>query len=475
MERVLIIDQDQWSRATLSRALSSDYQLVFGSIGGPVFERLRKEVFNAIILDLGAKPSSGLQDLDKIKQEAPYTPVIVTGSTEKAELIVQAIKRGGYDYVAKPFSPEKIRVVLQHAFESRSMRNEIDYLRREQDVVYSSDEIIAESLAMKQVMTNLKKLAKTDSTVLMTGETGTGKSFLSGNVHFNSARKSKPFVKVNCANIPETLLESELFGHEKGAFTDAGKMRIGRFEQANGGTVFLDEIGELSPSLQAKLLRVLEDKAFERLGGNQTIRSDIRIIAATNRNVEDMVAKGVLRADLYFRINVLRVHLPPLRERRECIERLARFLLLKTCRSVKKRIEGFSKEALDILTHYSYPGNIRELSNMIERAVLWEDSSIIQKESLTIPVGMASAASSPAEPLDLHTDYLPYLIDQERELILDALEKSLWIQKDAAERLGISPRVLNYKVKKFGITHKRWRKNRSSSNGQSVMMQGESL
>lgn len=469
MERVLIIDQDQWSRATLSRALSSDYQLVFGSIGGPIFEKLRKEGFNAIILDLGPKPASGLQELDRIKKEAPYTPVIVTSGTEKADLVVQAIKRGGYDFVAKPFSPEKIRIVLQHAVENCSMRNEIDYLRREQDVVYSCEDIIAESPAMKQVLTNLKKLSKTDSTVLMTGETGTGKSFLSGNVHFNSARKAKPFVKVNCANIPETLLESELFGHEKGAFTDAGKMRIGRFEQANGGTVFLDEIGELSPSLQAKLLRVLEDKAFERLGGNQTIRSDIRIIAATNRNVEDMVARGILRADLYFRINVLRVHLPPLRERRECIERLAHFLLLKTCRMVKKRVDGFSKEAIQILADYHYPGNIRELSNLIERAVLWEDSHIIQSESLSLPSGLLTPQSLAPEPQESHTDYLPYLIDQERELILDALEKSLWIQKDAAERLGISPRVLNYKVKKFGITHKRWRKNRSSS-GQSAMM-----
>jgi DNA-binding NtrC family response regulator len=471
MERILVIDQDQWSRATLSRALSSDYQLIFGSIGGVVFERIRKEVFGTIILDLGSKPTNGLQDLESIKKEALYTPVIVTSSTEKAELVVQAIKRGAYDYVAKPFSPEKIKVVLQHALESRSMRNEIDYLRREQDVVYASDDIIAESPSMKQVLANLKKLAKTDSTVLMTGETGTGKSFLSGNVHFNSGRKNKPFVKVNCANIPETLLESELFGHEKGAFTDAGKIRIGRFEQANGGTVFLDEIGELSPALQAKLLRVLEEKSFERLGGNQTIRSDVRIIAATNRNVEDMVAKGVLRADLYFRINVLRVHLPPLRERRACIEPLASFLLRKTCRSVKKRVERFSPEALDILNHYHYPGNIRELSNVIERAVLWEDSHIIQKDSLILPIGLAPPPVAQLEPLDLKVDYLPYLIDQERELILDALEKSLWIQKDAAERLGISPRVLNYKVKKFGITHKRWRKNRSS-NGEVAMMQG---
>lgn len=475
MERVLVIDQDQWSRATLSRALAPAYEMVFAAIEGKILERIRREVFSAIILDLGSKPADSLQDLDRIKREVPYTPVIVTSPTEKAELVVQAIKRGAYDYLAKPFTPERIKLVLKHATESHNMRNEIDYLRREQDVVYATDDIIAESPAMKQVLGKLAKLAGTDSTVLMTGETGTGKSFLSGNVHFNSARKGKPFVKVNCANIPETLLESELFGHEKGAFTDAGKTRIGRFEQANGGTVFLDEIGELSPALQAKLLRVLEDKSFERLGGNQTIRSDIRIIAATNRNVEDMVAKGVLRSDLYFRINVLRLHLPPLRERRECIEPLAYYLLRKTCRTVKKRVDGFSPNAMGALTRYSYPGNIRELSNVIERAVLWEDTPIIQLESLTLPTGLAPPTHQsvvPVESVEIKADCFPFLIDQERELILDALEKSLWIQKDAAERLGISPRVLNYKVKKFGITHKRWRKNRTSNGEDALIEEG---
>jgi transcriptional regulator with GAF, ATPase, and Fis domain len=255
------------------------------------------------------------------------------------------------------------------------------------------------------------------------------------------------------------LLESELFGHEKGAFTGADKTRAGRFEQANGGTVFLDEIGEMSPALQAKLLRVLEEKSFERLGGNRTIHSDVRIIAATNRNLEEQVAHKTFREDLYYRINVIRFHLPPLRERQECIESFAYHLLEKICRSVKKQIDGFAPEVMDSFKRYSWPGNIRELSNTIERAVLLEDSRIIQKESVFLPDPLGSPdkkilgrrnEGGSSQTLDEH----------EKDLIIEALEQSLWIQKDAAERLGLTPRTLNYKIKRYGITHPRWRKNK---------------
>ena len=289
--------------------------------------------------------------------------------------------------------------------------------------------------------------------MLVTGETGTGKSILSGSMHFNSARREKPFVKITCANIPETLLESELFGHEKGSFTGANKTRVGRLEQANGGTVFLDEIGELSAALQAKLLQVLEDKSFERVGGNRTIHSDIRIITATNRNLEEQVADKSFREDLYYRINVLRVHLPPLRERPDRIEPLAYYLLEKICRSVKRRMDGFSPEVVGLLKTYSWPGNIRELSNVIERAVIIEDGPIIQRDSVSLPeVGAMRRSEIRSPSLELNNN--------ERSLILQALEESLWIQRDAATRLGITPRILNYKVKKFGITHPRWRKNK---------------
>jgi transcriptional regulator with GAF, ATPase, and Fis domain len=304
------------------------------------------------------------------------------------------------------------------------------------------------------VIATVKKLSQTDSIILMTGETGTGKSFLSGNIHFNSPRRRKPFIKVNCANIPETLLESELFGHEKGAFTGAVKTRTGRFEQADGGTLFLDELCELSFALQAKLLRVIEEKTFERLGGNKTIHSDTRIIAATNRNIEELVRSGNFREDLYYRINVLRIHLPPLRERKDCIEPLAYHLLEKLCRSAKKQIPAFEPEVLRLFQNYPWPGNIREMSNTIERAILLEDGPLIRKENVSLA---ELEGSSPPDPPSFS---LKLSDEQAKDLIYRALEDNLWIQKEAAEQLGISPRALNYRIKKLGITHARWRRNK---------------
>ncbi len=456
MDRVLIVENDQNWKGVISKALSRSHHLHFWAGQRDLAERLHKEVFEVIILDIQPDQLARNDFLKKVKERASYTPIIVTSETGRAELVVKAIRDGAFDFVPKPYTPEKIKLTVAHALENRRMKNEIDYLRREQDIIYDWNRIVAVSPNMKKVISTIRKLAGTESTILMTGETGTGKSFLSGTIHFNSHRREKPFIKVNCANIPETLLESELFGHEKGAFTDASKTRVGRFEQANGGTVFLDEIGEMSPALQAKLLRVLEERCFERLGGNQTIYSDIRIIAATNRNVEDMVSKGTLREDLYYRINVIRVHLPPLRERLECFDRIAEFLLAKNCRNVKKPIKGFSAKALKAMKQYSWPGNIRQLSNTIERAVLLEESDVIEEENISLPQTIPCRASEeliqamPTKPLK----------ENERELILSALEKCLWIQKDAADVLGITPRALNYKVKKLGISHHRWRKNK---------------
>jgi transcriptional regulator with GAF, ATPase, and Fis domain len=334
------------------------------------------------------------------------------------------------------------------------MKNEIDYLRRQQDVVYDYNRIIAVSPAMQEIMDNIKRLAQTDSTILMTGETGTGKSFLSGNIHYNSPRRAKPFIKVNCANIPETLLESELFGHEKGAFTGADKARTGRFEQADKGTLFLDEFCELSFDLQAKLLRVLEEKSFERLGGSKTISIDTRIIAATNRNIEAMVEEGKFREDLYYRINVLRIHMPPLRERTECIEPLAYHMLDRLSRSVNKKVDSLSPEVLVLFKTYPWRGNIRELSNAIERAVFMADSPEIGATHISIPqISEWPASPAPSKRLRLSDE-------EERQTICQALEKNLWIQKDAARELGLSPRALNYRIQKLGITHDRWRKNK---------------
>ncbi|MGD8304438.1 MAG: sigma-54 dependent transcriptional regulator [Desulfobacterales bacterium] len=456
LARILVIGEVEDKTHEIVEALVSDYGISAVPGVTAAAERIKSETFDVIIYDLHEQAVSIEKIVKRLQQAAPLTPIIITGPLEDARLIVQAIKAGAADFLTKPLVAERIRLAADQAIENRSMKNEIDYLRRQQDVTYDYDRIIAESPSMKMVMDSIKRLARTESTILMTGETGTGKSFLSGNIHFNSPRRRKPFIKVNCANIPETLLESELFGHEKGSFTGADKLRIGRFEQANGGTLFLDEFCELSFDLQAKLLRVLEEKNFERLGGSKTINADIRIIAATNRDIEAMVQEGKFREDLYYRINVLRIHLPPLRERVECIEPLAYHLIGRLSQMVKKQITRLSPEVLVLLKTYPWPGNIRELSNTLERALFLADGDQIEAIHISIPKidkAPAPVVAPPAEKLRLSDK-------EEKKLICRALEKHLWIQKDAARELGLSPRALNYRIKKHGITHQRWRKNK---------------
>lgn len=457
MRHILVINEDSSWREFLLKALSPPHKVSLwpdGS-GGSISDLLGQNKYDAILLSFQLQQDDGYRLLRWLKSSAEHVPVIVTSEIEKSDLIVKAVKAGAFDFAAKPFSAEKINLIIERALENRGLKNEIDYLRRKQDVVYDFAQIIAVSSSMRQVINTIKKFANTDSTILITGETGTGKSFLSGTIHFNSARRKKPFININCANIHETLLESELFGHEKGSFTGANKTRIGRLEQGNGGTIFLDEIGEMSVALQSKFLRVLESKRFERLGGNQTIHSDVRIIAATNKVLEDEVADAKFREDLYYRINVLRVHLPPLRERRKCIEHLAISLLEKTCSALHKRMVGFSPEVVAIFKDYPWPGNIRQLANTIERAAILEEGPVITKENVLLnELGRVAVAKS--APLM----QVKSLESNEKEAILMALEDCAWVQKEAAERLGISPRALNYKIRKLGITHPRWLKNR---------------
>jgi DNA-binding NtrC family response regulator len=417
-------------------------------------QAVEKKEYDVIFIRVGqqSRSNSTFDLLKKTHIQTPHTPIILTSKLEQADLIVKAIKMGAYDFVSTPFSPARVQLIVKRAVEQRKLNNEIDYLRRSQDIVYSFDHIVAESESFKKIIASLKKFATTDSTILLTGKTGTGKSFLSGSIHFNSHRKDFPFIKINCTNIPDTLLESELFGHEKGSFTGADKQRIGRFEQADGGTIFLDEIGEIPLEIQAKLLRVLEERAFERVGGNKTINVDVRIIAATNKNLAQQIKEGKFREDLYYRISVLPVELPSLKDRSQCIEPLAYTLLAKSCAILKKKITGFSPNALAIIKSYNWPGNIRQLANTLERAVILEDTDKIKSESIQIPDFHQPALQQKkaCEPLET----------QEKELILRALEENLWIQKNAAKQLGVSPRALNYKVNKFGITHPNWRKNK---------------
>ncbi len=463
MHTILLFDSFEKTRVSMEAALTHRYMLTSLTSEKEVPAEVDAHQYDLIFLDIDASGEKTMKLLEAIHGKNPYLPIIITSKSEKAEIIVEAMSAGACDFLVHPLSRERIYIAVDKAIELRDQRNEIAYHRHRQDVVYDFHDVIAESEVMRKILKSLKRFAGTDSTILITGDTGTGKSFLSGTVHFNSPRRQKPFVKINCANIPADLLESELFGHEKGAFTGAEKLRIGRFEQASGGTIFLDEIGEMNLNLQTKLLRVLEEKSFERVGGNKTIHSDVRIIAATNKDLIQQVELNHFREDLYYRINVLPVRLPSLYERKECLLPLANLLLRKCCQSMRREIHGFSPNATQLILNYRWPGNIRQLSNTIERAVILEDDVMIHSVSLSLPPDKKTPISTPEIQEDGtdkdREDAGHSLADQERALIIQVLEECLWVQKNAAEKLGISPRSLNYKINKFGITHPHWRRN----------------
>lgn len=467
MYKILMFEPPGEKHHQFDSSMFGKSELTFKSDAKDFQVAIDRQQYDLIFLEVNSDTNQSMELLDYVHNRNPYTPIIITSKSEKADIVVNAMNHGASDFLVHPLTETRVAVAIRKAIESRQQKFEIDYHRRKQDAVYDFKDVIALSSSMKDVLKSLEKFALTDSTILITGETGTGKSFLSGTVHFNSPRKKKPFVKINCANIPESLLESELFGHEKGAFTGADKQRVGRFEQASGGTIFLDEIGEMSIGLQTKLLRVLEEKAFERVGGNKTIHVDVRVIAATNKNLVDQIEKGHFREDLYYRINVLPIRLPPLRERDLCILPLANVLLQKYCQSTRRAIHGFSPEAFSAIQEYDWPGNIRQLANTIERAVILSDGKEISSDNLLLPQNKVT----PAQPITQVTTQVSEitevvkpadhsLANQEKELINRALEESLWVQKNAAKKLGISPRALNYKIKKLGITHPHWRRNK---------------
>jgi DNA-binding NtrC family response regulator len=466
MHKILIYDSLKVTSNSLISALQDRCELTCITDENEFQAEIKARQFDLIFLDIDASEGQSMALLGQIHSTNPFLPIIMVSETEKAEIIVQAMNEGASDFLIQPISLARINIAVDKAIQIRDQQFEIAYHRRKQDVVYNFKDIVAYSPGMQQILKSLERFAKTDSTILITGDTGTGKSFLSGTVHFNSLRRKKPFVKINCANIPEDLLESELFGHEKGAFTGADKQRIGRFEQASGGTIFLDEIGEMNIRLQTKLLRVLEEKSFERVGGNKTIYSDVRIIAATNKNLVAQVEKGLFREDLYYRINVLPVALPSLRERSACILPLAELLLKKCCISMHRDIQGFTENTRNLIQDYHWPGNIRQLANTIERAVILEDDRRVHSYNLALPEKTSyrqfERTTSPKDRNDSGRPDEPHesLAVQEKELVLRTLEECLWVQKSAAIKLGISPRALNYKINKLKITHPHWRRNK---------------
>ena len=458
MGRILIADDHDALRRALARALTeAGHEVEEAPNGNFAIERLHEGPFDVVLSDLKMGGSDGLDVLRSTKALHPSAAVILMTAFGSVGTAVEAMKIGAFDYVQKPFEIEEMEIKIGKALDYRRMRHEIDYLRHSQNDIYEFDSIVGSSGALQKVLGIVRKVAKSNTTILIHGETGTGKELVAGAIHHNSLRAARNFVKVNCAALQENLLERELFGHEKGAFTGADKQRVGRFEQADGGTMFLDEVGDMSPSTQAKILRVLQEHEFERLGGTRTLKVDVRLIAATNRSLPAMVAAGQFREDLYYRLNVVSVELPPLRERKEDIEALATHFVRKFSGDLKKKIDGIAPEAQKMLMRYHWPGNIRELQNALERAVLLTEDRLITSEDLRL--GEVSAFSG--DPDAGRVVRVPpagvALEEIERQALIESLKMCNWVQKDAAELLHVSPRVINYKIKTLGITIPRGR------------------
>jgi len=461
--RLLVVEDNATLRRGIARALGGEACHVDEEpTGDGALARLRDPAhppYDAIVTDLRLPGAGGLEVLEAARLRDERCAVILMTAYGTIDTAVEAMKRGAFDFVQKPFDLEQLEVRVAKALEHGRLLREVRDLRAERAARFAPENIVGRSAAFEAALALARRIAPSRSTVLLTGETGTGKELVAGLVHGLSPRADGPFVKVNCAALPETLLESELFGHERGAFTGADRLRIGRFEQANGGTLFLDEIGDMAAATQAKLLRVLQDREFHRLGGTRAIRSDVRIVAATNQDLEREIRDGRFREDLFFRLNVIRIFLPPLRERPEDAEALALHFAESFAHELGRPLRGLSPPALARLRAHGWPGNVRELRNVLERAVLLADGERIEVDDIDLP-----AAPAPADD-ELRVEIPPRgisLRDLERGAVLAALRRAGFVQKDAAALLGVSRRKLNYMIQRMRITHPSWRRNRTA-------------
>jgi DNA-binding NtrC family response regulator len=385
MSRILIVDDDAAVRRMLARTFApAGYELEEARGGAEALRLLDERQYEVVVTDLRMSGSDGLEILRKALGTHPTPAVILMSGHGTIDVAVEAIKMGAFDFVQKPFVVEQMRLRLERALEFRRLKYQVDYLNRTQPDIYSFDRIVGSNGSLQRALHIVRKVARSSSTVLVRGETGTGKELIASAIHHNSDRASRALVKVNCAALHENLLESELFGHEKGAFTGADRQRVGRFEHADGGTLFLDEIGDMAPGTQAKVLRVLQEHEFERLGGSKTVKVDVRILAATHRDLSAMVKAGTFRADLFYRLNVVSIEVPPLRERKEDIPALVTTLLGRLAGEMKRSIEGIRPDALALLMQHDWPGNVRELENVIERATLLADGTWLTSEDVVI-------------------------------------------------------------------------------------------
>jgi DNA-binding NtrC family response regulator len=453
-KRILLVDDEASIRESLKVVLEPAYEVLSASTTREGLDLFRRESPHLVLLDVVMPDMDGLALLKMLREENARVPVIMLTGTKTVKTAVTAMKLGAADYLTKPFDVEELRLIIAKTLEAGELEQEVIQLRAQVANRYSFHNLVGKSPAMQAIYSKIEQLADTRATVLITGESGTGKELVARALHYNSARRDKPFIAINSAALPETLIESELFGHEKGSFTDAQARRIGQFELAHGGTLFLDEIGDLSPATQAKLLRVLQEREFTRVGGTQPVKVDVRIITATNKHLDELVKREAFREDLYYRINVVVLHLPPLRERHEDIPLLAQHILDKRADDGSRPRQEFTKEALETMTAYGWPGNVRELENVIEQALIWSNGKPIDREHL--PAGLVQAASQ-SEPAGTDLSSGPVSLERsvlefERKLILDALQRTGYVQTHAAALLGISRRMLKYRMDILGIS-----------------------
>ncbi|MDH4205771.1 MAG: sigma-54 dependent transcriptional regulator [Desulfobacteraceae bacterium] len=446
---ILVVDDDDAHRTMLRTLVGGwGYDIVESDDGSTAIEKVQERPFDLILMDVRMLRVSGLEALERIKAFNPAIPVTIMTAYSSVETAVEALKKGAYDYLTKPLDFDKLRLTIERAMEHTRLKEENRLLKESLGKHFDMQNIIGRSPAMISLLETVAHVAPSEATVMITGESGTGKELIAGVIHHNSPRKDGPFVKINCAAITETLLESELFGHEKGAFTGADRRKEGRFYQANQGSIFLDEVSEMPLTMQVKLLRVLQERELTRVGGEKVIPVDVRVIAATNKDLVDLKNRGLFREDLYYRLNVVSLELPPLKERRDDIPLLAQHFLEIFVDKNKKEIKGFTPKAMDQLIRYDWPGNVRELMNAVERAVVLARTDYLDDQDFSI---LQPLLQQPAPALsDFENIDIP-LEEVEKAAILRMLESVAGNKSEAARRLGITRKTLHKKLKKYGV------------------------